>query len=76
MCMFLYLPGAYIIVNFKSYILSRINDDHLTTFIATTSCCLIIIGRFLSGLFFDKFKIITLLRVFLILIFVGHLIIN
>lgn len=74
MCVLVYLPGCFVNLNYKSFILNRINDDFLASVIATISCICLIVGRIVSGILFDKMKIMDLLRVFLLLLIIGHVI--
>jgi MFS family permease len=75
LCLCLYLPGSFLIINQKSFLLSRINNDYLASWLATMGCVLLIFGRLVSGWLFDKFRIIGLLRIFIFIILLGHIII-
>ena len=61
-------------MNFKTFILNRIDDDYMASSIATFSCLFLIFGRLLGGFLFDKTKIIDLLRLFMLFLVIGNVI--
>ena len=75
LCLCLYMPGSFLALNQKSFLLSRINNDFIASWLATMGCVLLICGRLVSGWLFDKFKIIGLLRFFIFIVLFGHIII-
>ena len=72
-CFLIYLPGSFVNMNYKSFVLNRINDDSVASLIATTSCLSLILGRIFSGYCYDSMKIMDLLRYFCFLLCIGHI---
>lgn len=68
------MPTAYINMNYKTFVLNRINDDYIVSSIATISCLFLIFGRLVGGYLFDRMKIINLLRYFLVSLVIGNVI--
>ena len=54
LCLLVYLPNSFLGLNYKSFLLIRINDDLLISYIANLGSIFLIFGRLVSGYLFDK----------------------
>ena len=58
-------------MNLKSFLLSRMDDDFMSTLTITLGGCAVVFGRFVNGYLFERLRIISLYRVMLIINFTA-----